>query len=57
MTEKIQVGDTYRDRDSGKVYEVTRFNGNSVVLTKEETSLAVIPIMEEGVHLPGFVKI
>ncbi|MFC3526528.1 hypothetical protein ACFOLK_18860 [Marinococcus halophilus] len=42
MTEKIQVGDTYRDRDSGKVYEVTRFNGNSVVLTKEETSLALI---------------
>ncbi|SDW12482.1 hypothetical protein SAMN05421781_0528 [Marinococcus luteus] len=57
MTKTIQVGDTYRDRDSGKEYKVTSFNGNSVLLTKEEMSLAVIPVIDEEVHLPGFVKI
>lgn len=57
MTGKIQVGDTYRDRESGKEYKLTSFNGNSVLLTKEETSLAVIPVIDEEVLLPGFVKV
>ncbi|MDX6152830.1 hypothetical protein [Marinococcus sp. PL1-022] len=57
MTKTIQVGDTYRDRDSGKEYKVTSFNGNSVLLTKEETSLAVIPVIDEEIQLPGFVKV